>query len=66
MAFALMFRMKMGKKSHMFNILGRQRFFKIEDVIISEPFIITTWNFLSLKPFGYRLGMHKNDSTSNA
>ena len=60
MAFTLIFGMKMGSKSQHFG--GQQRVFKIKDVIILGPFIITTRNFLCVKPFGHSLGMHKNNS----
>ena len=49
MAFTLIFRTEMGKKSLKFNLggggvgeAGWQRFVKIENVITSEPFITTT------------------------
>ena len=48
-------------------ILGHfERFVKIENVIISESFITTTWNFLCAKPSGHSLGMHKNKNPKNA
>ena len=43
MAFTVIFMMEIGKKSCKFNIVGVGRdFSKIEIVIISEPYIITT------------------------
>ena len=63
MAFTLIFMMEIGKKSCKFSIVGVGRDFpKIEIIIISEPYIITTWNFLWVKPFAHNLGMHKNNS----